>query len=218
MLAVGHQQDALPLKEIDAAVSLLTQEKQELLERKKQIDGIVAAINPNFVSKRIEQQEKFSSETNRINNRLPELTKEIRELTNKKINQEVHTGPITFIAKALGKEIDDATKWMIFLIIFAFDPLAVILTIGTNMAILMRKEDMEATEPNDTTDYSVDNEVDEPTPAISSAAQLRSLLDELSEKKEHELTDEEKAEKAAIGEYLAHKQIKQKVRNSTLNG
>ena len=138
MLSSGYQKDSLPLKEITAQVELLKQEKSELIDRKKQIDGIIAAISPNYITKRIEQQKTFAPETDRINHRIPEITAKIQELTNKKINQEVHVGPITFIAKALGKDIDDATKYMVFLIMFAFDPLAVILTIGANMAIILR--------------------------------------------------------------------------------
>ena len=138
MLSSGYQKDSLPLKEITAQVELLKQEKSELIDRKKQIDGIIAAISPNYITKRIEQQKTFAPETDRINHRIPEITAKIQELTNKKINQEVHVGPITFIAKALGKDIDDATKYMVFLIMFAFDPLAVILTIGANMAIVLR--------------------------------------------------------------------------------
>lgn len=147
MLSTGYQKDVLPLKEMTAQIELLKEEKSELRDRKKQIDNIIAAINPNYITKRIEQQGVFAPETDRINARLPEITLALSELTNKKIQQEAHVGPIIFIAKALGKDIDDATKYMIYLIIFAFDPLAVVLTIGTNMALVTRKGTPKPTPP-----------------------------------------------------------------------
>ena len=43
----------------------------------------------------------------------------------------------------MGKDIDNATSYMILLIIFVFDPLAIALTIGSNIAISKWSEDKE---------------------------------------------------------------------------
>jgi len=52
---------------------------------------------------------------------------------------EVHTGPIIYIAKVFSFDTDYATKWMIILIMFVFDPLAVALTIAFNTTIEQRQ-------------------------------------------------------------------------------
>ena len=140
ILSGSYQHDSLPLKQMEAKVQMLTQERDTLADRKKQIDGIIAAISPNYITKRIEQQKKFEAEENNINKRIPELNKEIQELTEKKLNQEAHTGPIVYLAKLLGRPIDDATAYMLYLIMFVFDPLAVTLTIGANMAVIEHKK------------------------------------------------------------------------------
>ena len=140
-LSSAYQTDTLSLRDIESQIVLMEEEKAELRERKKQIDDNIASINPNYITKRMELIDKLSPETNRINNRIPVITAEIHKLKSVQITEESHVGPIIYIAKVFERDADDATKWMILLIIFAFDPLAVVLTIATNMAMIKRKEE-----------------------------------------------------------------------------
>ena len=137
-LSAAYQTDTLSLKEIESQVMLLEEEKAELRERKKQIDDNIASINPNYITKRMELIETLSPETDKINNRIPVVTAELFKLKSQKITEESHWGPSIYIAKVFDQDTDDATKWMILLIIFAFDPLAVALTIATNNAMMRR--------------------------------------------------------------------------------
>lgn len=139
-LSKGYQTDTLSLRDIDSQIILLESEKVELRDRKKQIDDNLALINPNYITKRMELIDKLAPETDRINDRIPAITAEIHKLKSAQITEESHVGPIIYIAKVFNKDTDDATKWMILLIIFAFDPLAVALTIATNNAMLHRKK------------------------------------------------------------------------------
>ena len=139
-LSGAHQQKSLPLKQIDAKIESLKHEKADLLTRKQQIDEIIAKIPPAYITKRIELMKTFSGEENKINKRIPEITVELRELTQKELTQETETGPIVFISKVIGVDMDDTTSFMIYLIMFVFDPLAVTLTIGANMAVLKNKK------------------------------------------------------------------------------
>lgn len=137
-LSAAYQQDTLSLKKIDAKINLLRTEKIDLSSRLKQIDDDIARVGANYITKRIELKNEYAPERKRIDNRVVVITKEIRDLTNKKIQQQVHIGPIVYIAKAFGVELDDATKWIIFALIFVFDPLAVVLTICVNIALVKR--------------------------------------------------------------------------------
>lgn len=135
-LSAGYQQDTLNLKELESTVALLNQETDRLQERKKEIDKQISQMPENYVTARQKLMKTFEPELNVINARIPEITKSIQEMTSKKLAQEVHVGPIIYIAKVFDQEIDDATKWLILLIIFAFDPLAIALTLAFNMAQL----------------------------------------------------------------------------------
>jgi len=56
------------------------------------------------------------------------------------IDTEREIGGFKFVAEALGVELDTVVKWFIFLLIFVFDPLALLLIISFNNAIRVDRE------------------------------------------------------------------------------
>ncbi len=155
-LSQSYQTDSLPLKEIQVKIDGLKQEQTQLIARKQTIDAsrqlaVTAAVtNKSTYTRVIRSKERlantYDSEVRTINKRLPEVTAQLQELNQSVLTTQLHTGPITYIAKAFGQDIDDATKWVIFLLMIAFDPLAVALTIGVNIVVRIRNEDKAAAE------------------------------------------------------------------------
>lgn len=64
-----------------------------------------------------------------------QLRKQLQDAKRTKISVEAHTGPIIYIAKALGKDVDTAIMWLTLLIVIVFDPLAVALTLVGNIVL-----------------------------------------------------------------------------------
>lgn len=166
-LSSGYQQDVLPLKQKTEQVQLLEDEKSRMLERKKQIDDIMAGsttvstvegakgIDRNAVRALRETTRareslvrQYKAEQKDVTERIKQLDAELLVLKQDLIKVEAHIGPITYIAKAFGQPTDDATKWLTFLIIFAFDPMAVALTLAVNTALRVRQEEKEGNAPN----------------------------------------------------------------------
>lgn len=139
-LSSGYQTDSLPLKQMEEQMILLEKEEQRIDARIIQIDEDIGRISANYITKRMELIEKYKPERESIGRRQKELSKEKYELSSNTIEQKAHTGPIVYIAESLGRPIDDAIKYMIYLIMFVFDPLAVVLTIAANI-ILRKKEE-----------------------------------------------------------------------------
>lgn len=180
-LSSGYQQDVLPLKQKQEQVTLLEDERTRALARKKQIDDLLAGqtsvttvnkangtIDPNAArllreasKSRAAVAGQYKTEQETITKRVGELDTQMLALKQELIKVEAHTGPITYIAKAFGFGSDDATKYLIFLIIFAFDPMAVALTIATNTALKHRKDDLEAAAKADVIEDAV-TEVKQP--------------------------------------------------------
>lgn len=161
-LSSGYQQDILPLKMKTEQVQLLEEEKARVLERKRQIDTIMSSsatvstvegakgIDRNAVRALRETTrareslvKQYKAEQKDVTQRIKELDTELLTLKQELIKVEAHIGPITYIAKAFDRPTDDATKWLIFLIIFAFDPMAVALTLAVNTALRVRREERE---------------------------------------------------------------------------
>jgi hypothetical protein len=168
-LSSGYQADVLPLKQLNEQIRLLEDERIRTIDRKKQIDdqlskgpvvGNVASgskIDPNAAktireARRSQESlnKQYKAEQEQTTKRVAELDQQLLELKQQLVKTEAHIGPITYIASAFGAEADDATKYLILLIIFAFDPMAVALTIAVNNAIRLRQEDQQETKNEQT--------------------------------------------------------------------
>lgn len=139
-LSNAYQQDTVGVKDVVARIELLDTELASLSERDKQINLDIDRIGSNFVTARQNMMKQYGPEKNKITERIAKIRTEKLELSSKQLEVEAHTGPIIYIAKAMGKGIDEAVMWMIILIIFVFDPLAVALTIGANLVLSRRSE------------------------------------------------------------------------------
>lgn len=145
-LSSGYQTDVLPLKQAEEQVKILDEEKIRLIARKTQIDTQIAQLPQNSVRGRTQLIKGFKDEQATVTARISELDKEILANKTKLIQTQAHIGPITYIASAFGLDSDNATKYLIYLIIFAFDPMAVALTLAVNTALKLRREEQEEEE------------------------------------------------------------------------
>lgn len=140
-LSAAYQTDTLDYKKVETQLSSLVSEKEELTKRKTEIDKQISQLPPDYVSARQRLMKSFSSELDHINKRLPEITAQLQQASQQKIQVQAHTGPITYIASAFDATVDDATKWIVLMLIIVFDPLAVALTIATNKVVVEIKEE-----------------------------------------------------------------------------
>lgn len=231
-LSAAYQQDILPLEQNQQRIELLQEEREEIdglkaerLERRKQIDTDIASLPNNFVTGRQRLMKSYGPELEQIRediatytNRVREITLEVQQLKSENLETEAHIGPIIFIAEAFKSTTDQATKWVIILIIFAFDPLAVVLTIGANIAIIERKGGrgfLFGNTPPKAGDVELKVSEDDPEPLIinqgMSVEDLEKVLDERFS--EHDkLSPEQHMQRAMIEETLAKKRVTQKIR------
>ena len=100
----------------------------------------------------------MDNETNLLKTKISTLETEIDELTDKKYGlktelnlAEVEVGPIRYVASMIyddvsESQLEEAVRWIIILLIFVFDPLAVVLVIAANISLRdYRKERKMAT-------------------------------------------------------------------------
>jgi len=112
-------------------------------------------IDMEYVTRGLKEREKQKPERDAlnlvINNAIDELgklslAKSALELKQDKIEAEV--GPIKYIAELIYGEnakdhFDKAVRWVIIVLIFVFDPLAVLLLIAANISLRTRREGQE---------------------------------------------------------------------------
>ena len=122
-------------------------------------------IDLEYVTRGLKEREKQKEERealqlaiNNASDKIAELTdkKAVLELEQDKIEAEV--GPIKYVAELIyGDEakdhFDKAVRWVIIVLIFVFDPLAVLLLIAANISLRSRKVAKEEKENQVKKDY-----------------------------------------------------------------
>lgn len=146
-LSNAYQQDAVGIKDVTSRIELIDREYEELSKRELSIDAEVNAVDPKYVSARLKLMAQYKPEKEKLTKRRDEIRVQKLELSTKQLEVEAHTGPIIYIAKAMGKSVDTAVIWLSLLIIAVFDPLAVALTIAANAVFIRNKELKEAAAP-----------------------------------------------------------------------
>jgi len=101
-------------------------------------------------------------------------------LLNKEISNENERelGPLKYLAKTTGKDMDQVVNWFLLLIIFVFDPLAIALVVAANMAFAqIRKPKVKMAVPEGL-------EFNKPYPMHSSSEPNESLIKRVKENQE----------------------------------
>ena len=95
------------------------------------------------------QRKLMTSQLNEVKNNVYMLNDSISAYDIKILNKEVSNesarelGPLKYVAKSLGIEMDKVVNYFLLLIVFVFDPLAISLVIATNFAFLRIVGDVE---------------------------------------------------------------------------
>ena len=108
-------------------------------------------IDMEYVTRGLKEREKQKPERDALTLSINNATDKISELTDKKgvlqlevQKLEAEVGPIKYIAELIYGDtakdhFDEAVRWVIIVLIFVFDPLAVLLLIAANISLRSRK-------------------------------------------------------------------------------
>ena len=127
------------------STELLTiEERIEQLEEdkfflKEELDVAISELPDNYITAKRKLREDYNPQILEINNELLEYKKTRADLEIGLVSTGVDVGPAIYLARTFGTDIDTVVKFFIFILIFVFDPLAVMLVIAYNQALLERK-------------------------------------------------------------------------------
>lgn len=134
-LSAAYQKGQGPLLHATQQLEMIEQDLQIKQARIEQMDRIIDKINPDYITKRIEEKKQQQPEREQLRLRIEELQQQKMELSNKKLETEIHIGPILKIAEAFNISPDRASHILIMIFVFVFDPLAIALTLCLNVII-----------------------------------------------------------------------------------
>ena len=120
---------------------LFKEEQVEQLEEDKQfllneLDQQVQSLPDNYITAKRKLREDYNPQILSINSELLDLKKEVGELKTNLVETGVDVGPAVYLARTFNTDIDTVVKFFIFILIFVFDPLAVMLVVAYNQVLL----------------------------------------------------------------------------------
>lgn len=148
-LTTAMQNGIASVEKLDTQIVFMTAEKSKLEARKKQIDDQIAAIPPDANTKfRNNVISKFQTEQETITSRILQLDKEIPDLQLKKLEVGGEASSIVSLAKSFNIDTNSAIKYLVFIIIFVFDPFAIYLIMSGNHVMMQTASDTKVKPPS----------------------------------------------------------------------
>ena len=162
-LSKAHLDQVKPTSGNNIKIELIDKQinqQQSIIDRsQKTLDQLDKAlevyIEKEFVTRGLKERAKQEEERNALNSAISKASDKIAELTNSKANLqleqdkiEAEVGPIKYVAELIYGEnaqshFDSAVRIVILILIFVFDPLAVLLLIAANISLRQWKNKKE---------------------------------------------------------------------------
>lgn len=142
---------SLELSIIDKRLDAKEAELKRYEDRVANLDNIIATARPqdrNYIDRRQRDERiEIASEIDLVVDDIVRLNEDKMPLQREQLVQEGEIGPIKYVAEMIYGEnavdkIDNAARILIMFIIFAFDPLAVLLLVAS-LGLIARRSDME---------------------------------------------------------------------------
>mgnify|MGYP001410548106 CR=1 FL=1 len=118
----------------------LDQLEEDKIYLKEELEAAVAELPENYRTAKRQLREEYQPKINQINTDMMELKGEIGDLKVGLVETGVDVGPAIYLARTFNTDVDSVVKFFIFILIFVFDPLAVMLVVAFNQALILREE------------------------------------------------------------------------------
>jgi hypothetical protein len=118
----------------------LSQLQEDKTYLKEELELAISELPDNYITAKRQLRADYNPKVLEINDEILGVKSEIGDLKTALIETGVDVGPAIYLARAFGTDVDTVVKFFIFLLIFVFDPLAVVLVIGYNVALEAKEE------------------------------------------------------------------------------
>jgi len=116
----------------------LEQLEEDKIYLKEELELAISELPDNYITAKRQLRADYNPRVLEINDEILGVKAEIGDLKTALVETGVDVGPAIYLARAFGTDIDTVVKFFIFLLIFVFDPMAVVLVICYNVVLLDR--------------------------------------------------------------------------------
>ena len=118
----------------------LAQLQEDKVFLKDELEQAISELPENYRTAKKKLREDYQPQISEINEKMLNLKGEIGDLKTALVETGVYVGPAIYLARTFNTDIDTVVKWFIFILIFVFDPMAVMFVISYNVALEHRDE------------------------------------------------------------------------------
>ena len=127
--------------ELIAVEERIEQLEDDKIFLKEELSVAISELPDNYITAKRKLREDYNPQILSVNEEILNYKKTRADLEIQLVSTGVDVGPAIYLARTFGTDIDTVVKFFIFILIFVFDPLAVMLVIAYNQALMDRKKD-----------------------------------------------------------------------------
>jgi len=128
--------------ELIAVEERIEQLEEDKVFLKGELEEQVNSLPENFITAKRKVREEYNPRILAVNDEILEYKKTRADLEIQLVSTGVDVGPAIYLARTFGTDIDTVVKFFIFILIFVFDPLAVMLVVAYNQALILREKEL----------------------------------------------------------------------------
>jgi len=130
--------------ELIAVEERIEQLEEDKVFLKEELEVAISELPDNYITAKRNLREQYNPQIVRVNEEILDYKKTRADLEIALVSTGVDVGPAIYLARTFGTDIDTVVKFFIFILIFVFDPLAVMLVIAYNQALMDRQKNLQA--------------------------------------------------------------------------
>ena len=119
----------------------LEQLEDDKVYLKDELVQSIASLPDNYITAKRKLREEYNPKVLELNDQILDVKQDISDLKVGLVQTGVDVGPAIYLARTFNTDIDSVVKFFIFILIFVFDPLAVMLIVAFNQALVLRAEE-----------------------------------------------------------------------------
>ena len=119
----------------------LEQLEEDKIFLKEELQQAISELPKNYRTAKKKLREDYQPQITEVNQKMLNLKGQIGDLKTSLVETGVDVGPAIYIARTFRTDIDTVVKFFIFVLIFVFDPMAVMFVISYNVILQDRKNE-----------------------------------------------------------------------------
>jgi len=143
-LSKAYQGSTLELNQINLELNIYEEELDRLKENKtylmEEMDIQISSLPDNYITAKKNLRNEYYAQISEVTTQIGEVNSKVSDLKLSMLQTGADVGPILYVADAFNTDVDTVVKWLIFILILVFDPLAVALVLATNIALSRLKD------------------------------------------------------------------------------